>query len=239
MKAPRRVGTALAFVASVAAPAAPAPSTSWLLTWTASPQATWHDEFPFPTGLPDSMIDTTLRQVVRVSRGGARLRLVLSNDGGKAPLAIGAVHVALALAGSRVMPGSDRVVRFSGGATATLPPGAPIVSDPVDLAVPPLGRLAISIHVPGSASPAGFHWDGRATAWLAPGDLTAMPALEGAPTTNARAWLVGVLVEAEHDNGLVVAIGDSITDGNGATIDHDRRWPDARDPACAAWRRRR
>ena len=222
----RRASAALALAAALSAHAAPGEATAWLPTWTAAPQATWRDEFPFPTGLPDVLQDTTLRQVARISLGGTRLRLVLSNAEGRVPLAIGAVHVALAADGDRIVAGSDRVVTFGGAAGAHVPAGAPLVSDPVALALPALARLAVSIHLPGPVAPAGFHWDGRDTAWLASGDRTAAPHLDGATPTGARAFLAGVLVEAPAAAGVVVALGDSITDGNGATPGRDARWPD-------------
>ena len=216
-------------LATLCLAAAPALAQShWVTTWTASPQPTWGDDFAFPTNVPPVLADQTVRQVLRIGLGGRRLRLVLSNDYGREPLAIGAVRVALAGTASAIAPGSDRAVLFDGKPRATVPPGAPLVSDPVDLGVAPLARLSVSVWLPGRAATATFHWDGRASAWIVAGDQTAAARLDtaAATTTGVRLFLAAVQVETEAPAATVVAIGDSITDGNGATMDADTRWPD-------------
>src|SRR5436190_7656930 len=85
----------------------------------------------------------TLRQIVHVSVGGDRLRVTLTNAFGTAPLTIGAAHVAVRAKEAAIANGTDRALTFSGSSTTTIPAGAVIVSDPVALAVPPLGDLAI------------------------------------------------------------------------------------------------
>lgn len=216
-------------LATLCLAAAPALAQShWVTTWTASPQPTWGDDFAFPTNVPPVLADQTVRQVLRIGLGGRRLRLVLSNDYGREPLAIGAVRVALAGTASAIAPGSDRAVLFDGKPRATVPPGAPLVSDPVDLGVAPLARLSVSVWLPGRAATATFHWDGRASAWIVAADQTAAARLDtaAATRTGARLFLAAVQVETEAPAATVVAIGDSITDGNGATMDADTRWPD-------------
>src|SRR5438094_10551920 len=80
----------------------------------------------------------TLRQIVRASIGGSRARIVLSNVFGSAPLSIDAAHIALRDKDSAIVPQSDRALAFTGNPSVTIPPGALIVSDPVDLVVPAL-----------------------------------------------------------------------------------------------------
>lgn len=227
---------ALALAASLAAPAlataGDASSARWIASWTASPQATWGADFAFPTNLPDSLDDRTIRQFARISLGGNRVRLVLSNDYGHLPLTLAAVHVALAdnaahpSTSADILPGTDRVVTFAGHASVTLAPGASVLSDAIDLAVAPLSSLAVSIHVRGQAGPATFHWDARQTTFLAAGDQAGRRSLPGAGTTTARLFLGAIQVERSARSRAVVAIGDSITDGNGATLDRNTRWPD-------------
>ena len=47
-----------------------------------------------------------------------------------------------------------------------------------------------------------------------------------ASTTPAWFWLVGVDVLVPKQTGVVVAFGDSVTDGIGSTPDTNNRWPD-------------
>jgi lysophospholipase L1-like esterase len=217
----------LAGLVTVAGWAAAAPS-FWADSWAASPQPLWSADFVLPLSVPARFERQTLRQVARLSVGGARLRVVLSNEEGQAPLVIGAAQVARHAGGSAVESGSSRVLRFGGKTEVRIPPGARIVSDPVDLALPALGRVAVSIYLPQPTAPAGFHFDARQTAYLVGGDHTAAPALgRDATTLSSRLFLAGVMVEGPQPPATVVALGDSLTDGNGATPDADARWPDA------------
>ncbi|NMM37198.1 MAG: SGNH/GDSL hydrolase family protein [Glaciimonas sp.] len=201
-------------------------SNSWIGTWAASPQPTWGSDFAFPTNIPATLQDQTIRQVARISLGGKRIRIVLSNEYGSQPLVIGAAHIALADAGSAIITGTDQPITFGGKTAVIVPPGAPLVSDPVDLAVAPLASVAVSVFLPNKTPATTFHWDGRQTAYLAKGNQVAAKHIETDTTTSARIFLNGIQVEAVAPAGTVVVIGDSITDGNGATIDANARWPD-------------
>ena len=218
---------ALSALLLASAPAAGA-DTAWLASWSASPQAVWSNDFILPANVPARLHDQTVRQVARVSLGGQRVRIVLSNAHGATPLTIGAATLALAAEGSAIVPGSLRAVTFGGHSGATIAPGAPLLSDPVALGVPDLTRLAVSIHVPQDTAITTFHWDGRETAWIAPGQQTGAGSLDEtrATSTTARLLLSSIQVEATAATQAVAVIGDSITDGAGASLGRDTRWPD-------------
>src|SRR5690606_32569892 len=97
---------------------------------------------------------------------------------------------------------------------------------PVALSTTDLTRLAISIHSDNTTPLTTFHWDGRQTAWIAPGNQTTAQAIDTANTITARVLLTGIEVEATASAQAVAIIGDSITDGNMASLDADTRWPD-------------
>jgi lysophospholipase L1-like esterase len=218
----------------------------WVATWAASPQSA---RLVLPPGLqapppPPSGGQTgqanrppafppllspnnqTVRMIVHTSIGGSRARIQLSNAFGTTPLNVGAVHVALRDKGSAIVPTSDRALTFSGKAQVTIPPGAEIVSDAVDLNVPKLGDLVVSVYVPGEAKEPTSHLTGLHTTYISkPGDLSGAPAIADATTTESWYWLSGVDVLAPADAGLIVAFGDSITDGATSTADTDSSWP--------------
>lgn len=201
-------------------------ATVWTSSWFASPQPLWDASFVLPTGMPAELRDQTLREKLRISLGGKRLRVVLSNRYGAQPLVIGAARVALAGEGAAVRPDSDRALSFGGRPGVTVAPGAQAVSDPVDLDVPALSELAVSTYFPQATPVATFHWGAQQTGALARGDVGAAPDLPGAEPLAGRAFLAGVWVESRPDAPVVVAFGDSLTDGNGSTPGADRRWPD-------------
>ena len=224
----RRGAFALSLAGAVAASAAEPASTHWSPSWMASTQPIWSGDFALPPGLPFQFNRQTVRQVARLSIGGTRLRVVISNEGGTSPLYIGAAHVARHAEGSAIAEGSDRPLRFGGQAEVTVPPGARLVSDPVDIALPPLGEVAVSLYLPRPSQPAGFHFDARQTAYLADGDLTAAPRMPVAASQwSTRVYVSGLIVETQKPPTTVVTLGDSLTDGNGSTPGANTRWPDA------------
>ncbi|MGK5025682.1 SGNH/GDSL hydrolase family protein [Janthinobacterium sp. RB2R34] len=226
MTLPRLLSLFLA--ACISLPAAAA-DTAWLASWSASPQAVWTPDFVLPSNVPARLHDQTVRQVARLSVGGTRLRIVLSNAHGGTPLHIGAATVGLSAGGSAIVSGSLRAMTFGGHSGATIAPGAPLVSDPVALTVPDLTRLTVSIHLPQDTASTTFHWDGRETAWIAQGDQSGTSKIDPTRslTTTARLLLSSIEVETTTAAQAVAVIGDSITDGAGASLGRDTRWPDA------------
>lgn len=223
---------ALLTMAGMAQPSHAAPEQvqaqpAWIATWIASPEARWNGDFPLPTNLPHQLWDQTVRQVARVSIGGSRVRIVLSNAYGMHPLEIGAADIALSGKDTAsIVPGSNRVLTFGGKTSVVIPPGAPMLSDPVDLDVAALSHLAVSLYLPDPTAPATFHWDARQTAYIGAGNQTAATSLKVDSTLTTRVFLAAIQVEAAPGTRTVVAFGDSITDGDGANINADARWPD-------------
>jgi lysophospholipase L1-like esterase len=190
--------------------------TGWVATWAESPDS---------TSLTFS--GQTIREVVRISIGGRRLRVRLSNEMGTAPLTLGAAHIALAGPGGTIQPGTDRVLTFGGHGSITLVPSAPALSDPVDIDVSDLTSLAISLYFPVSTGAATTHGTASQTTFISqPGDFTAAAALPVATTSISRFFLSAIYIVPDSPTDAVVTLGDSITDGLFSTVDADRRWPD-------------
>ena len=221
----RRFATAACLIVAIAQAPAHAQDENWVGTWMASSQPTWDADFPLPTKIPESLTDQTFRQVVRVSLGGSRVRLVFSNAYGEQPMRIGGASVGIAGQDNAIAAGTLRKITFGGQDGIVVPPGAPAVSDPLDMTVEARTKLAVSIYLPDETPLTTFHWDGRQTAWLGEGNQTGADSFAATETTDARVFLSDVLVDTPNE-GSVVVIGDSITDGNGATVNADARWPD-------------
>ena len=90
----------------------------------------WGEELPAPFNVPEVIEGQTVRQIARISVGGDQLRIVLSNEFGTRPVTIGNTTVALSAGGDAIDPETVKPVTFGGSATAVIPPGAPLVSDP-------------------------------------------------------------------------------------------------------------
>ncbi len=179
---------------------------------------------PLDTPPPD-LVDLTIRQVVRVSVGGRQMRLRFSNEGGVDPLVLGDVHVAEAGADGAIVAGSDHVVDFGGKHGVIIPAGAPVLSDPVDLVTQPLQKLYISIHLPG---PLPSRAPRTLFQYVAgePGDFTASGVLPKVRLMRVPSLLTLVEVLPAKPANVVVALGDSITEGATSTANAFRSWPD-------------
>ena len=179
---------------------------------------------PIDTAPPD-LVNITVRQVVRVSAGGKKLRLRFSNEGGVDPLTLGDVRVAEAGADGAIVAGSDHVVQFGGKQGVIIPAGAPALSDPIDLATKPLEKLYVSIHLPGpipSRAPRTLYQ------YVAgdPGDSTGSGELPKARLMRVPCEVTLVEVQPTKPTNVVVALGDSITEGAASTANAFRSWPD-------------
>ena len=189
--------------------------------------------------LPATFQDQTIRMIVRVSVGGRRVRVSLSNMLGAEPLDIGAARIGLHQGGGAVTPGGDREITVNGQRSFTVAPGALTVSDPLTLDVPPLAELAVSLYLPTTTGPPTNHPVSLQTAYIAKGNHVASERLPTDTTTTAYLWLSSVDVEAPDDAFTVVALGDSITDGFATTHGKNRAWPTLLAERLAANRRTR
>jgi lysophospholipase L1-like esterase len=163
--------------------------------------------------------------IARTSIGGRRLRVILSNAFGSEPLAVGAAHIAIRAKESEIVGGSDRALSFNGKPGCTVGPGMVILTDPVDLNVAPVADLAVSLYFPGETGPPTSHATGLHTTYVKDGDVTGQAAMAGAVTTQSYYWLAGIDVLAPAGASLIVAFGDSITDGARSTPDTNHSWP--------------
>ncbi|UNS95139.1 GDSL-type esterase/lipase family protein [Streptomyces tubbatahanensis] len=195
---------------------------AWVRSWGASPQAPDNS-----VSALDAFENATLRQLVRISGGGQRMRIRLSNEYGTAPLAIGAARVARADSDGAVQDDSIRAITFGGQSSVTVPAGAPVLSDPVDLPVDALARLALSLYLPGRVDTATCHGTFHALGWLIPGDATdlASPPTDATPLP-AQAVITAVEVQPDTPARAIAVLGDSRVDGIGSTPGTDRRWTD-------------
>ncbi len=209
------------FVATTAAaPTTAASAGHWQPTWVSSPQPAWGEGWVLPLGMPTRLGPATLRQSLRSSLGGDRVRLVISNEYALSPLKVGA----LAVRGPH--DGRSVLVRFQGREGITVAPGARVVSDAVALAVRAGDRLETELYLSEASAVAGFHWDAQEVTQVVPGNAIGRPELPVAQTLTTRAFVAELLVASPRPPATVVAIGDSITDGNGSSIGRDQRWPD-------------
>ena len=195
---------------------------TWIATWGASPQPVAPDANKPLLNIKDQ----TVRERVRVSIGGAQIRIRFSNEYGSAPLLIGSATVAVPTDLASVKPGSIQSVTFGGRNSVTIPAGAPVLSDPVAFPVNSGAEISISIYFPRRVATPTLHWLALKRAVVSQhGDHTRAEKIEGGTVSKSLIAVSSVLVPAQPSQRLVVAFGDSITDGDGSTVDADHNWP--------------
>jgi lysophospholipase L1-like esterase len=214
---------AICFLArTLARPAAK--ETVWVASWGASQQ------IPEPqNALPsDELRDATVRQIFRLSVGGPALRVRLSNAFGTEALHFTSVHIARAVSPSlpAIDVASDRPLTFAGSADVSVPPGAEFVSDPLEFAVTPLSDVAVTFHLELPPSRETGHPGSRATSYYEHGNAVSAATMTGAKHVDHWYQISEIDVQAAPGAGTVVALGDSITDGHGATTNGNDRWTD-------------
>jgi len=195
--------------------------THWIGTWAAAPQ-------PSLPGALQTFRNQTLRLIVHSSVAGTQVRIKLSNTFGDHALLIGAAHIARRVAEADIDPASDRTLNFHGHPSATVPAQSTIVSDPVDLDVPALSDLAVSLFLPRITQAGTLHILALQTSYASAetGDATAAAKFAVAKKIHSWPFLTGVDVAASSHAAAIVAFGSSLTDGDGTTSDANRRWPD-------------
>jgi lysophospholipase L1-like esterase len=175
--------------------------------------------------VPGSIEDQTIRMIAHTSLGGRSLRIEVSNMASAQPIEIGSAHVALHGGDGAIVPGTDRVLKFSGNESFVMPPGALFVSDPVNLILAPFSDLAISLYVPKNTGSPANHTMGLHTAYISKGNVTGSEDMPDPTKIYSYLWLTGVDVLASADSYAIVALGDSITDGFATTLDRNAAWP--------------
>jgi lysophospholipase L1-like esterase len=197
---------------------------NWVASWGSSQQ------IPEPNNaLPaEDLRDATVRQIFHLSVGGSAIRVHVSNAFGTEVLHLTAVHVARSLSpsSSSVDPVSDRPLTFAGKTDVSVPPGAEFISDPLPYAVAALSDLAVTFHVDVPPTRETGHPGSRATSYYVRGDFVGAANLAKPKKVDHWYQISAIDVQAVPGAATVVALGDSITDGHGATTNGNDRWTD-------------
>jgi lysophospholipase L1-like esterase len=194
----------------------------WVGTWCASPQLVEPGNMPPKPGLSRN----TLRQVVRVSIGGDRLRVRFSNEFGTGPVTLETAHIAVSAGSGAVDPETDRELTFDGRPRVTLAPETAVTSDPFEFALEPRTDVALTIRFGETSPDVTGHPGSRTTSYILPGNEVSSADFRGAVVTDHWYIIDRVDAAAAVSAAAVVVLGNSITDGRGSGTNRQNRWPD-------------
>jgi lysophospholipase L1-like esterase len=194
----------------------------WVGTWSTAPQLVEPGNMPPAPGLSNN----TLRQVVRVSLGGKRLRARFSNEFSTSPVTLNAVHIAVSVERDTIDLDTDQALTFNGEQEVTIEPGTAITSDPFEFALEPRTNVAITIYFGDTSPEVTGHPGSRTTSYLLSGNEVSKEEFSGAARTDHWYIINGIDVVATESAAAVVVLGNSITDGKGSGTNKQNRWPD-------------
>lgn len=194
----------------------------WVGTWATAPQLVEPNNMPPQPGLNNN----TIRQVVRVSIGGKKLRLRFSNAFSKEPVTMKSVAVAVAKEGSVIDPSTQQLLKFKGTEAVTMSPSGEVYSDPLNFTLAPGSMLAITIYFGNTSPTTTGHPGSRTTSYILAGNQIGSVDFSGAVTTDHWYIINGIDVMADAESFAIAALGNSITDGRGSGTNKQNRWTD-------------
>ncbi|MCH7377758.1 SGNH/GDSL hydrolase family protein [Aeromonas sp. MR19] len=205
---------------SYSVPSASPMRDEWICAWLSTSQPASGDAFPFPSDIPVIDGDQTLRQTLRISLGGQKLRLIFSNRYGAQPLVIGESYISVSdLCGA--LP-----VTFNGQTGAIIPAGGTLCSDEIPQDIPSLSVINLRTYLPEQIPVNTFHWDARHFSLFEPGNQAIREEAGDGQKVSSRLLVESVQVQPESACRTLVVIGDSMVDGNGVEMDTYGRWTD-------------
>lgn len=195
-------------------------ATRWITAWGTSQQ-----------GLgTNTVANTTVRMIARVTVSGEAIRIRLDNTFGTAPLTVGKAYVGQRIQQAALAAGSNRQVSFNGSPGVIVPPRGSVMSDPVPMRVLAQQDLAVTLYIPDADVRPSQHGGAQVTSYVAANGAGDVSAEEAATpftaTTTSTWWLKAIDVSNSPSTGAIVAFGDSITDGTCTTVDAHDRWED-------------
>ena len=198
-------------------------NTTWAVAWAAS-VVPGTEGSPLPPGI--GFYDRTLRMILRPSIGGERLRLRICNSYGDRPLLIGKVTIAARLVAASIWPDA-KLVTFAGRSSTAIPPGGMALSDTIELETSAGRDLAVDVYLPQGADAPTWHPLANRTSYISlPGDYAGVAVWFVSIPIRSWHFVCGLDIAAPEHAMAVIAFGDSLVDGQGATLDRAATLPD-------------
>lgn len=205
----RRAGRiAVALLLLAGPPAFAQEASTWRPAWIAAAAPARFDGTP---EAPLGYLDQTIRQDIRIGVEAEAVRLRVSNEVGLEPLALDSVSAA--------GPDGRRLpVTFSGESAVVIPVGVALLSDPLPIALERSAILTVSLHAPGPTRGVVR----RVAVRLGEGNAVVSP---DAPLVRRQSFVSAVYALTDDPPAVIVALGDSITEGSSSTLGAEADWP--------------
>ncbi|PRZ01058.1 lysophospholipase L1-like esterase [Marinilabilia salmonicolor] len=194
----------------------------WVGTWTTAPQLVEPHNMPPEPGLSNN----TIRQIVRVSIGGDKLRMRFSNEFSTSPVTMKTVTIAKAEGGSTIDESTIKTLTFNNQQEVTMNAGEAVISDPVAFPLKSRMDLTITISYGETSADVTGHPGSRTTSYILSGNHSEDQNFEEAVKTDHWYTINNIEVTAPKKAAAIAILGNSITDGRGSGTNKQNRWPD-------------
>jgi lysophospholipase L1-like esterase len=203
--------TAVSFAVGSALSASAAPAQPvWITAWTASPAPDRLDGTP---QAPMQFAAQTVRQDIRLGSRADAVRLRISNELGVAPLRLQDVSV-------QGPAGKALPVKVAGRAVIEVPVGAALLTDAIPLQAAALDEIRVTSYFPQATRPAVR----RTTVRVLDGQHASIA--DTVAVSYRQNVFSAVLVQRADRPSVIVALGDSITEGATAQRGSYNQWPE-------------
>lgn len=202
------------------------PTPTWVTTWgTAEEKCDITD-----SAMPQiALEDSTVRQIIKVTSTGEKIRFRLTNQYGGSDVNIKSMHIAkqVTATSSQINTATDTAITVDGKESFAIPKGKVIQTDEIAFSVNALENIAISIYF-GSTPTANItgHRGARATTYQISGNNVSTETFSSPKTTTSWFFLADASLLTYGGSKSVVCFGDSITDGYGTDATYLGKKPD-------------
>jgi lysophospholipase L1-like esterase len=209
----RGARVAIAFLLALAGTSAFAQEAPvWRPAWTAAAAPA---RFDGPPEAPLGYLNQTIRQEIRMGVAADAVRLRVSNEVGLEPLTL--ENVTAAGPDGRLLP-----VTFSGARDIVIPVGVALLSDPLPIELDRSDLLTVSLHAPGPTRGVVR----RVAVRLGEGEAAVS---SDTPLVRRQSFVSAVYALTDEPPAVIVALGDSITEGSSSTLGAEADWPSVLD----------
>lgn len=174
--------------------------------------------------------DSTVRQIIRVTTGGHRLKLRLSNQYGSSDVQVKSLHLAkqVKATASTIDVSTDSTVTVGGKEEFVIPKHKVIETDAVEFNVNALDNVAVTMYF-GDAPTKSItgHRGARATTYQIAGNKVSEETFSSPKKTTSWFFLADISMWSSEKSKSVVCFGDSITDGYGTDASYLGKKPDS------------
>lgn len=196
----------------------------WLATWGTAMLTPGDEQIPKNPTLENN----TLRQQIRVSVGGNKLRLVISNEYGKTDLEINSLMLARIdnPKSHKVDLDSQVELTYNSKKSFKVPAGKRITTDEIDFEFAPLEDLAITMKLGDIPSTLTCHTASRCSTWIVKGDHAKDNDFTSIEEMTSWYFITELDTMASKESAAIVCLGDSLTDGASVTTNAFARYTD-------------